>query len=1026
MKTASSEALEEATLNARPERTARIAEGVTFSSDLQVFQAVGRTAAFWRRASRIYFGYKSAQAQAAFLGYPGQTAKDKFWQRHHAWAGAEMYSLAVDLRGFYLKVGQFLGARGDFVPMPICQQLSLLHDQVPPMTPEKTKEVIEQRLGKPIDAVFAWIDLGAPLGSASIAQVHKAKLKYSGTIVAVKVQYPDSLNVMLQDLANVRVAVAFLSKTELKFDLVSAVDELAAQIKLEFDFEREARVMDSIAEHLKVMKSAVAVPQSIPGLVTKDILVMTFLEGEQISRLKDHTAGLSVFERTQAAQLILSRICEAYGRMLLLQGLFQADCHPGNILVMKGGRIAILDYGQSKQLPPRDRLALANLVVALVDKDTLRISQTMDKLGVKTSTADPAVRAKMGYAMFDTRLKVDPFAADSPLKQTSVDDFPPDLFFVLRVVQLIRGLAVSMGVEDFSSASQWKPFAQEALQLRQKELKRSNWRKAYSADTWFSEGGIMPGGRSGKDASWYRSLRKPAWGLPTYLFRPVWCVLYILMAMSATLIYNQPEPITGTVKKQVPLFLFSLQLASNLAWNLCFFKLRNPSLALKCASLFLGLLCTTTITFHWILPSSAVLLLPALGWAVLLFAWNHSVWRNNRVGTPNATLRTLVQKVQQRQADMGGTMIDEEDMAWGEQARIAVEHEANMSQGGSSSMTVTCKMGPVNLTIGFKAVTAEVSSFRKLAPVDGRSLASAELLVEMEAIAASAVHASGLLVPVTLAAICAAAISFLAISAWQSKLIHATGFKGDSTKDIKSLPLPPGPWVLPYAGDTLRLIYQGLIKLSTDRQAIYGPIHRTWILGERNVFVADAACVRKILNGEHTIAEEDWPLGVCMLLGYKSVAVLTFDDHLNMRKLMSPAFNPKHLARGIPRLVELAEEHCREWAQKGDVMGAKAIKAFTFHAAVELVLGFEKSWNPPHNPPRPSYPPPTYTPDPHNVYPTTHRPLYPHHPPPPPPPTPTAATPIFPQNINHLPPTTNPFLPPPPTHPPTHTPPHKT
>lgn len=168
MKTASSEALEEATLGSRPERTASFAEGVKFSSDLQVFQAVGRTAAFWRRASRIYFGYKSAQARAAFLGHPGQTAKDSFWHKHHAWAGAEMYSLAVDLRGFYLKVshevaeaaapicldeasitttarclqrksahtlldlqvGQFLGARGDFVPMPICQQLSRLHDQV--------------------------------------------------------------------------------------------------------------------------------------------------------------------------------------------------------------------------------------------------------------------------------------------------------------------------------------------------------------------------------------------------------------------------------------------------------------------------------------------------------------------------------------------------------------------------------------------------------------------------------------------------------------------------------------------------------------------------------------------------------------------------------------------------------------------------------------------------------------------------------------------------------------------------------
>lgn len=72
-----------------------------------------------------------------------------------------------------------------------------------------------------------------------------------------------------------------------------------------------------------------------------------------------------------------------------------------------------MDYGQSKQLPPRDRLALANLIIALVDKDVLRISQTMDKLGVKTSTADPAVRAKMGYGMFDTHLK---YALHCPLR----------------------------------------------------------------------------------------------------------------------------------------------------------------------------------------------------------------------------------------------------------------------------------------------------------------------------------------------------------------------------------------------------------------------------------------------------------------------------------------------------------------------------------------------------------------------------------------------------------------------------------
>ena len=74
-------------------------------------------------------------------------------------------------------------------------------------------------------------------------------------------------------------------------------------------------------------------------------------------------------------------------------------------------------------------------------------------------------------------------------------------------------------------------------------------------------------------------------------------------------------------------------------------------------------------------------------------------------------------------------------------------------------------------------------------------------------------------------------------------------------------------------------------------------------------------------------------MGVTLLLGSKSVACLTFDDHLNMRKLMAPAFNPKALARGVPRLVQLAEEHCARWASQGDLMGAKAIKAFTFHVS---------------------------------------------------------------------------------------------
>ena len=89
-----------------------------------------------------------------------------------------------------------------------------------------------------------------------------------------------------------------------------------------------------------------------------------------------------------------------------------------------------------------------------------------------------------------------------------------------------------------------------------------------------------------------------------------------------------------------------------------------------------------------------------------------------------------------------------------------------------------------------------------------------------------------------------------------TNLITDVKFKAPIVRyDCRQLPLPPGPWVVPYIGDTFRFMYEGLIQISTERMPKYGLIHRTWILGERNVFVADAACVRKILNGEHTIAE---------------------------------------------------------------------------------------------------------------------------------------------------------------------------
>ncbi|KAG2436133.1 hypothetical protein HYH02_011642 [Chlamydomonas schloesseri] len=495
-----------------------------------------------------------------------------------------MYELCIALRGFYLKAGQFIGSRSDFVPEQICRKLTLLCDKVPPMSATATKAALQRELGvQDLGLLFEWIDLEQPLGSASISQVHKARLRrfsraelaraadsvrrqrpaeyevaagqgawdvcnalgmslrelrrlnkdvdldrlqpgqrikvlqpkclqlygnepagapvaasgsgssggHSGRaagsdaqtppavaalmhavavgdapkngLVAVKVQYPDALPVMTSDLGNIRAAAFYLSKTELKFDLVSAVDELNKQIRLEFDFTREARVMDTIAEHLAPISCRLQVPRTVGGLVTRRALVMSFLDGVPLLEASARAAKLSPLQRDMAKRLILTRVSEAYGRMIFGEGLFQADGHPGNILIGRGGRVGLLDYGQSKQLPDEQRRGFAELVLALNKGRPADISAALGKLGVVTEKNDPGLRAEMAYGMFDTRGKVDPFDPNSPIKRSAISTFPADMFFVLRVVQLLRGLANGMGINDFSSARQWAPYARDTL-----------------------------------------------------------------------------------------------------------------------------------------------------------------------------------------------------------------------------------------------------------------------------------------------------------------------------------------------------------------------------------------------------------------------------------------------------------------------------------------------------------------------------------------------------------------------------------
>uniref|UniRef100_A0A0E0JSE5 ABC1 atypical kinase-like domain-containing protein n=1 Tax=Oryza punctata TaxID=4537 RepID=A0A0E0JSE5_ORYPU len=254
-------------------------------------------------------------------------------------------------------------------------------------------------------------------------------------------------------------------KYDINFDLYSATKEMEKQICYEFDFVREAKAMERIREFLRVTnkKPPVIVPRVIPEMVSREVLVMEFIEGTPIMNLGNEMAKRGIDPggkiATMAKQKILTDLTLAYGQMIL--------------------KDALLDYGQVKAMPEDLRLAYANLVIAMADDDFLRTKESFREIGIETwSIADNELEElfQLSLRMFDTRLPpgvtaMSPFAEDSSLNKVGVQSFPEELFSVLRTIQLLRGLTVGMGLR-FSCAQQWKPIAEEAFRKIKKAAEK--------------------------------------------------------------------------------------------------------------------------------------------------------------------------------------------------------------------------------------------------------------------------------------------------------------------------------------------------------------------------------------------------------------------------------------------------------------------------------------------------------------------------------------------------------------------------
>lgn len=295
---------------------------------------------------------------------------------------AEHLRLAFEQLGAtFIKLGQVLSTRSDLLPPDFITELSKLQDAVPPEPIDVIEKQLESELGRAPSTVFASFD-PVPLGSASIGQVHGAVLA-TGEKVVVKVQRPGVQQLIESDLA-ILMDLARLAQARTTwghiYDLPGMVEEFADTLRAELDYIREGRNAERIARNFG-REPALRVPTIYWRHTTRRVLTMERLEGIKIGHVTElEAAGI---DRHELARTTVSIVL----KMILEDGFFHADPHPGNFLIQPGPVIGLLDYGMVGQLDESTRQNLMHLFLALVDRDMDRVIDRLSALGIVGTTS---------------------------------------------------------------------------------------------------------------------------------------------------------------------------------------------------------------------------------------------------------------------------------------------------------------------------------------------------------------------------------------------------------------------------------------------------------------------------------------------------------------------------------------------------------------------------------------------------------------------------------------------------------------
>jgi ubiquinone biosynthesis protein len=379
---------------------------------------------------------------------------------------------AEELGPTFVKLAQVLSNRPDMLPDDLIKELEKLQDKVPPFSSAMARQVIEKELGKPIEQLFEEFS-DKPMASASIGQVHKAKLK-TGQWVVVKVQRPGVREVINLDLAILKEAVR-RSERYLKREGINNADDVVATFERsmlkELDYDNESRNLDRFRKTYINYKNFY-IPAVYKDLTTSRVLVMEFVTGCKINDIRQLKAwGLSPEKVAENGfNIYLTQIFEF--------GYFHADPHPGNVLVRQDGVICLLDFGMIGQLMPKDKYNFAGVFVSMARQDAKQMAYYMKRLALEDAIHD------MRQFEYDLNDIIEEFAS-LDMSEGSLADMtqrlqklmfiyqikvPSGVFLVFRAFAILEGIGKQL-YPKMQTYDYVKPFG---LKLVKEQFKPKN------------------------------------------------------------------------------------------------------------------------------------------------------------------------------------------------------------------------------------------------------------------------------------------------------------------------------------------------------------------------------------------------------------------------------------------------------------------------------------------------------------------------------------------------------------------------